>query len=225
MLPRGMLILLGLLPVAVLAVLPLHRLAQTQPTILEVHDLGKGTSQLDGPWQFHAGDDSIMALPQTADATGTNGWEQLTADKPWGAQGHPSYYRLMAGIASTSALRRPQVVRRRFYLLIRHVDDAYEVYWNGRIVGHNGGHAAQAALLLLSTAADCPSRARRATECLHFAFGRRRWPASIRKASAVSIPNRLPATRLTSTPSKQRSTTTGCAAVNTSSGCGPSTGW
>ena len=90
MLPRWVPILLGLLPVAVLSV-PTLSLAQAQPTIQEVHDLGKGTSQLDGQWQFHVGDDSSWAAPQTVDATGANGWEQLSAVQPWGAQGHPSY--------------------------------------------------------------------------------------------------------------------------------------
>lgn len=136
MLPRCVRILLGLLPVAVFLV-PTSSLAQAQPSILEVHDLGKGTSLLDGPWQFHVGDDPAWAITQTIDATGANGWQQISADEPWGAQGHPSYtgygwYR--KHISFTPAPGGSQ----DFLLLIRHVDDAYQVYWNGRMVGHNG---------------------------------------------------------------------------------------
>ncbi|MGD0912514.1 MAG: SpoIIE family protein phosphatase [Terracidiphilus sp.] len=137
MLPRCARVLLGLLSVAVLAVPALSQ-SPAQPALVEVHDLGKGTAVLGGPWQFHTGDDPAWAVPQTVDATGTNGWEQLSVDKPWGAQGHPSYtgygwYR--KHISFTPAPGGSQ----DFYLLIRHVGDAYQVYWNGRMVGHNGG--------------------------------------------------------------------------------------
>jgi hypothetical protein len=136
MLPRCARFTLGLLSVAVLAVTASSQ-ALVQPTVLQVHDLGKGTSLLDGPWQFHAGDDPAWAMPQTVDATGTQGWEQLSTDKPWGAQGHPSYtgygwYRKHISFAPAPGGSQD------FYLLIRHIDDAYQVYWNGRMVGHNG---------------------------------------------------------------------------------------
>jgi hypothetical protein len=136
MLPRCVRILLGLLP-AIALVVPASSLSQSQAPVLEVHDLGKGTSVLDGPWQFHAGDDPAWAMPQTLDATGTSGWENLSADMPWGAQSHPSYsgfgwYR--KHISFTPAPGSSQ----EFYLLIGHVDDAYQVFWNGRMVGHNG---------------------------------------------------------------------------------------
>jgi hypothetical protein len=129
--------LVGLLSVALLSA-PTFSQAQAQPAVLEVHDLGKGTAVLDGSWQFHTGDDPVWAQPQTVDATGINGWERLSVDKPWGAQGHPSYsgygwYRKHISFAPTPGGAQD------FYLLIRHVGDAYEVYWNGRIVGHNGG--------------------------------------------------------------------------------------
>src|SRR5580658_2650896 len=69
--------------------------AQAGPLIaaptLPIHDLGNGSVPLDGPWQFHLGDDSTFAAPGTDDATGHNGWERLTTDAPWGAQGHRAY--------------------------------------------------------------------------------------------------------------------------------------
>ena len=105
--------------------------------VLRIDGLGKGTAALDGPWQFHLGDNPAWALPQTPDATGQNGWEQLSADKPWGAQGHRSYtgygwYRKHLSL-STAPGASPEL-----YLLVRRIDDAYEVYWNGRLVGHTG---------------------------------------------------------------------------------------
>ena len=106
-------------------------------SVLSVAGLGKGTAPLDGPWQFHLGDNPAYAQPQTADSAGSNGWEQLTADQPWGAQGHRSYtgyawYRKHLSL-SAAAGASPE-----FYLLFQRVDDVYEVYWNGQLVGHYG---------------------------------------------------------------------------------------
>ena len=105
--------------------------------MLKVDGLGKGTVALDGPWQFHVGDNPEWALGQTNDATGNEDWEQISPDKTWGAQGHPAYtgyawYRKHIHLAPAPDADRD------FALLIRHVDDAYEVYWNGMLVGHNG---------------------------------------------------------------------------------------
>src|SRR5277367_1575659 len=61
------------------------------PLVLTIEGLGKGVVPLDGPWQFHLGDDPTWATPGIDDATGHNGWEQLTAAAPWGTQGHPGY--------------------------------------------------------------------------------------------------------------------------------------
>src|ERR1700749_1693795 len=59
-------------------------------TSLKIEALGKGTVSLHGAWQFHAGDALAWAKPDTDDATGHNGWEQLTSDAPWGTQHHPN---------------------------------------------------------------------------------------------------------------------------------------
>ncbi len=68
-----------------------HSATSTPPVVLTIEGLGKGVAPLDGPWQFHLGDDPAWAAPGIDDATGHNGWEQLTADAPWGTQGHASY--------------------------------------------------------------------------------------------------------------------------------------
>jgi hypothetical protein len=105
--------------------------------MLNVEALGKGTVPIDGPWQFHIGDNAAWAQPQTPDATGSNGWEQITADDTWGAQGHPAY----AGLAwyrKHLRLAPAQGTDGNFALLFPQVDDAYEIYWNGQLVGRYG---------------------------------------------------------------------------------------
>ena len=111
-------------------------LAQTAPT-LSIEGLGKGTAAIDGPWQFHLGDDPSWSAPATNDATGQNGWEQLTADKPWGAQSHRSYtgyawYRKHLDLTAAPG------VSPGFAMLISHIDDVYEIYWNGKLIAQHG---------------------------------------------------------------------------------------
>jgi diguanylate cyclase (GGDEF)-like protein len=101
------------------------------PIVIE--DLGKGTFTLNGPWQFHPGDDFAWASP----AFDSSDWEQLTADKPWGRQGHASlagfaWYRCQ--IALSPALGVPP----QFSLLVPKIRDSYEIYWNGSLIGRNG---------------------------------------------------------------------------------------
>jgi serine phosphatase RsbU (regulator of sigma subunit) len=105
--------------------------------VFAVEGLGKGAVTLDGPWQFHLGDNPAWALPETGDDGGNVGWEQITADGPWGSQGHPSYtgyawYRKHIHL-TLAPDAKPDLA-----MLIRHVDDVYELYWNGVLVGSNG---------------------------------------------------------------------------------------
>ncbi len=72
-----------------------------------------------------------------APAFDDSGWEQLTADRPWGEQGHLSYtgfawYRRQISITPASGAS-PEIA-----ILVPKVDDAYEIYWNGALVAHNG---------------------------------------------------------------------------------------
>ena len=55
-------------------------------SVLTINELGRGTAPLDGKWQFSMGDDMGWAAPAFDDSKR----EQITADEPWGAQGHPS---------------------------------------------------------------------------------------------------------------------------------------
>ena len=139
MLPRG----LRFPVVAVLTVLvgwtalchaqdPNRMVVPPAPT-LAVSELGKGTVALDGPWQFHLGDNLDWALPSYDDKR----WDQLTAEKPWGLQGHDSYtgyawYRRHVTI-TTAPGASPDVA-----LLIPAISDVYEIYWNGERIGREG---------------------------------------------------------------------------------------
>ena len=92
---------------------------------------------LDGDWQFHPGDDPAWAQPGIDDATGQNGWEQITADAPWGTQGHANYwgygwYRKHIDIAPGPGT--PDNVT----MMIPAIDDVYEFYWNGQRMGRFG---------------------------------------------------------------------------------------
>lgn len=104
----------------------------TVPVLL-LDGLGKGTSALGGPWQFHLGDNSSWASPSMDDSH----WEQLAADKTWGAQTHPNYsgyawYRRHIHIAPAPGAA-PDVA-----LYLPPVEDACEVYWNGVLVARYG---------------------------------------------------------------------------------------
>jgi diguanylate cyclase len=103
----------------------------TGPLVIE--GLGQGTFTLDGPWQFHPGDDPAWASP-TFDSSD---WEQLTAGQSWGKQGH-AHLTGFAWYRCSIALNRAPGVPQQFSLLVPEVRDAYEIYWNGSLIGRNG---------------------------------------------------------------------------------------
>ncbi len=94
--------------------------------------LGRGSIALTGPWKFHRGDNPAWALPSYNDAQ----WRTLSATSSWGdATNHDEtgfgWYRLHLQ-GSPAAPGVPLA------LLIPPVNDAYEVYWNGRRIGGSG---------------------------------------------------------------------------------------
>ena len=132
LLPLQLLVMIGLAASAAFAAKAPAASAAAGWT-LALDGLGKGTAPLDGAWQFHPGDDPAWADPKLDDSH----WEKLTADKPWGQQGHESYagyawYR--RSISITPAPGVPAEVQ----ILIPAIDDIYEVYWNGRKIGQLG---------------------------------------------------------------------------------------
>ncbi|HTV82269.1 MAG TPA: PP2C family protein-serine/threonine phosphatase [Acidobacteriaceae bacterium] len=105
--------------------------------LLTIHDLGRGAVALDGPWQFHPGDSPSWALPQTDDATGQNGWTQITTDKPWGRQGFRSlsgyaWYRKHISVSPAAGSDG------NFVLQIPLFDSIAQVYRNGRLIASTG---------------------------------------------------------------------------------------
>jgi hypothetical protein len=104
---------------------------------MTIEGLGKGAVPIEGLWQFHLGDDPAWASPDLDDRTGHNGWEQITAERSWGLQTHPKYtgyawYRRAFSI-TTAPGASPEIA-----LLIPGIDEAYELYWNGVLIGHLG---------------------------------------------------------------------------------------
>lgn len=101
--------------------------------VLLIPGIGVGAVHIDGYWQFHVGDDAAWSSPSLDDSR----WESIRADDPWGVQGYPSYagfawYRRHLDI-QPSANSTGQ-----YRLLIPHAEDAYEVYWNGELIGKYG---------------------------------------------------------------------------------------
>ena len=114
-----------------------HAQTSPAPSIVTIDGLGKGTVDLSGPWRFHIGDDLRWADPSINDTPGESGWETILPDRPWGAQSHYAYsgfawYRLYLRITPAPD------VKTDFQLLLPALQDACEVYWNGRLVGRYG---------------------------------------------------------------------------------------
>jgi hypothetical protein len=109
--------------------------------------LGDGTAELSGMWKFHTGDDIAWAQQDFDDS----GWRSIDVTPPagsenaalgtsgfipgWTANGYPDYsgyawYRLRINVQSSHgalAIKMPDSV-----------DDAYQVYVNGKLVGELG---------------------------------------------------------------------------------------
>jgi Stage II sporulation protein E (SpoIIE) len=118
-----------------LLALSLHAQQQvrTPQSALVIEGLGRGEVKLNGFWQFHTGDDPRWASPSFDDS----GWQSITASDSWGNQGH-------AGYTGFAWYRRHVEINlvpgadAAYALLIPPVDDAYEIYWNGKLIGSYG---------------------------------------------------------------------------------------
>ena len=94
--------------------------------------IGPSSVTLGGLWQFHTGDNPLWAGPEYDDS----GWEKISVDKPWRAQGHEDYtgfawYRRRVFIETYQGAPK-------LGILIPKADDEYELYWNGRKIGNYG---------------------------------------------------------------------------------------
>jgi hypothetical protein len=114
----------------------------------KTQDPGKGVVEVAGNWRFHTGDELAWAQPEYDDSS----WEQLRGDKTWGAQTHPSY----VGFAW---YRKPIEVHGpsgQLTISMPPVDDAYELYWNGKKIGGSGSLPPDAHWNALPRAATFP---------------------------------------------------------------------
>jgi hypothetical protein len=108
-------------------------IGQGQSAPLVVNGLGRMTLSVDGVWQFQTGDDIAWASPAFDDSA----WQPIQVGRSWEGQGHRDY----TGFAW---YRRHVVVpggtpaNQDISLFLRGVQDAAEVYWNGRLIGSYG---------------------------------------------------------------------------------------
>ena len=129
--------------------------ASPHPPAFEIHDPGVGSVAITGPWQFHLGDDMTWAEPDLDDATGHNGWGQAALGQ---ATDSPQTYSVakfllgpfIPGVAQVNGYTGYLWYRRRIRLssssrppgnlafMVGQVDGAYQVYWNGALVGQRG---------------------------------------------------------------------------------------
>jgi hypothetical protein len=129
---------------------PKSQASTTAGSGIAVDERSQAAVALDGPWRFHLGDDPAWATASFDDSN----WEELTADQPWGEQGHASYagfawYRARIDLRASIDLssRASGVagsgvavsgVAGPVALLVPHIESAYEVYWNGVLIGGDG---------------------------------------------------------------------------------------
>jgi hypothetical protein len=100
---------------------------------LVLDGLGRMAVPVNGVWQFQTGDNPAWASPAWDDS----GWQPMLVGRSWESQGHRGYtgfawYRrhivIPPGTPSNLDLA----------LFLPGVDDAAEVYWNGRLAGSYG---------------------------------------------------------------------------------------
>ncbi|HET6169633.1 MAG TPA: beta galactosidase jelly roll domain-containing protein, partial [Terracidiphilus sp.] len=98
-----------------------------------VDGLGRAIVPINGAWQFHTGDDLAWASPTFDDSS----WKAIETGRPWEGQG----YRDHTGFAwyrRRVVLRSDLVSGWDLAVSLSRVEDAAEVYWNGRRVGSYG---------------------------------------------------------------------------------------
>jgi hypothetical protein len=130
---RGLPLLITLLGLSSLSARAEQAPAATAAPTFTIRGVGSAAVPLDGPWEFHLGDDQAWSAPALNDST----WEQLSATKPWGSQTHYNYF----GFAWYRCHIDVQPVAGApldLALFVPPIDDAYEIYWNGALIGHVG---------------------------------------------------------------------------------------
>ncbi len=112
---------------------PAQAAAPAHAPVLVLQGIGRGAVPIDGEWQFHLGDNSAWAQPALDDSH----WAKIQVGDYWGNQGYPSYtgfawYRRHVQLIPAAGASGD------FSIAIMDCQDAYEIYWNGKLIGHYG---------------------------------------------------------------------------------------
>jgi len=98
-------------------------------------NFGNGYATIDGPWAFHPGDNPAWASPSFDDSS----WPRIMTGKTWEEQGFRNltgfaWYRRRIVLTPTPEAKLDW----QLGLVLPAIEDAAEVYWNGRLVGSYG---------------------------------------------------------------------------------------
>jgi Stage II sporulation protein E (SpoIIE) len=107
--------------------------AKTPPLLVQGLGLGSGSVEITGPWQFHLGDNPTWSSPSFDDSA----WETMHASSSWGSQSHPDYTGF-AWYRRHLDIHTPDATGPHTVLLMPPVDDSYQVFWNGALIGSYG---------------------------------------------------------------------------------------
>ncbi len=104
-----------------------------------ITNLGPATIPLAAPWRFHTGDDPAYAQPTFDDSA----WQSIDPAQPWGDQGHWAYagqawYRLHIDWQPINTTP--------FGIFVPETACAYQLYWNGTLIGSTDAMPAPAML-------------------------------------------------------------------------------
>ncbi len=109
--------------------------ASAPDTPFFAEDLGRTYVAIDGAWAFHPGDNLAWAAPGLDDSQ----WTRIQTGRAWEGQGFRDmtgmgWYRRRIVLASPPANHAAW----QLALVLPGVEDAAEIYWNGRLVGSYG---------------------------------------------------------------------------------------
>ncbi len=116
-----------------LLLLPIACAGRGQAAPLALNGLGRATLPVDGAWQFQTGDNLAWASPAFDDSA----WQPIQVGRSWESQGHRDYtgfawYRRHIVIPSGTPADL------NLALFLPGVQDAADIYWNGKLIGSYG---------------------------------------------------------------------------------------
>lgn len=116
--------------IVVAALLLLACAGWARPQIVDLNEKRVPMADLEGLWRFNAGDDPAWANPGYDDSR----WSLLFAGKAWGQQGYHGFY----GVGWYRLRIIVPVNSGPLAIYFPDVEDSYQVYANGRMIGQVG---------------------------------------------------------------------------------------